>query len=142
MTRIARMVGTIRSVRSQIEDRNRLLESSPEAAALVVRGRELVAGLTAVEEAIHNPHAEVDYDVLAGRHGGAKLYPRFGWLFSGASDHDGPPTQGMREVAAELVAALAEEESRLETLLTEGLAGLNALAAERGVPYVLAPGAR
>ena len=41
-------------------------------------------GLTAVEDAIHNPHAKVDYDILGGRHGGAKLYSRLSWLFSTA----------------------------------------------------------
>jgi hypothetical protein len=133
------MVETIRGIRSQLEDRNQRLADDPEATELVTAGETLIAGLTAVEEAIHNPHAEVDYDILGGRHGGAKLYSRLSWLFDIASQHDGPPTQGMVEVAEELATGLEKQETVLDRLVEEDLARLNALAQEKGVPYIVTP---
>ena len=81
----------------------------------------------------------MNYDVLAGRYGGSKLYSRLDWLFTGAEDHDGPPTQGMREVAAELGEELAAQDAALDGLLSGELAELNGLAEERDVPYVVVP---
>jgi photosystem II stability/assembly factor-like uncharacterized protein len=139
LSRISEMVETIRAVRQQVADRNLRLESNPEALELVASGGKLIEDLTAVERAIHNPDAEVNYDILGGRHGGAKLYSRLSWLFLGSEDHDGPPTQGMKEVFAELDRELAAQEEALENLLSENLVSLNSLAKERGVPYVLTP---
>ncbi len=111
----------------------------PEASGLVELGNTLVKKLDAVEEEIHNPHAEVNHDILADRQGGAKLYSRLNWMFMIAEDHDGPPTQGMRKVGAELGKALAVQEAALDKLVSGDLAALNAQAKELGVPYVVAP---
>ncbi len=105
----------------------------------VALGGKLIEDLSAVEEKIHNPHAEVDYDVLGGRHGGAMLYSRLSWLFMTSGAHDGPPTQGMQEVAAAIEEQLVAQEAALAALLSEDLANINALAKERAVPFVLTP---
>ena len=139
LSRITDMVATVRSVRDQLKGREALLAPDPRAAQLIALGRELSTRLDGVEEAIHNPGAEVDYDILAGRDGGTKLYSKLAWLLMGSDDHDGPPTQGMREVAAELAAELAAEEAKLDTLLREDLRRLNALAAELDLGYILVP---
>jgi len=139
MSRIAEMVEVIRAVREQVADRSLRMKGNPEASELVARGTKLIEDLTTVERAIHNPDAEVSYDVLAGRYGGSKLYSRLAWLFSGSEDHDGPPTQGMREVAAEIGEDLAAQEAALDTLLSGELAKLNEMAGERAVPYVVVP---
>jgi len=139
LTRIAEIVETIRGIRTQLEDRNRRLADNAEATELVAVGEQLIAGLTEIEEAIHNPHAEVDYDVLGGRHGGAKLWSRLSWLFSTAQQHDGPPTQGQTEVGGELAEDLAQQESVFDLLVSHGLAQLNHLANELGVQYVMTP---
>jgi photosystem II stability/assembly factor-like uncharacterized protein len=139
LARIVEMVETIRAVRDQVKDRNTRLADNPDASELVDLGKKLIANLNAVEEEIHNPHAEVDYDVLAGRHGGAKMYSRSAWLLEMSGDHDGPPTQGMLEVAAEIERELAQQESVLDGLLAEDLARLNELAKEEGVSYVVTP---
>lgn len=133
------MVETIRGVREQVEDRNARLAENPDALELVELGKNLVAALNAVEEAIHNPHAEVDYDVLGGRHGGAKMYSRLSWLFNTSGDHDGPPTQGMLEVAADIEGQLSQQETALDGLLANDLARLNELATELDMPYVVTP---
>jgi hypothetical protein len=137
LTRISEMAVTIRGVREQLEDRNARLAGDPEAAPVVEKGAALIAGLTEVEEAIHNPQAEVGYDILAGRRGGAKLYSRLAWLMLCAADHNGPPTQGMLEVGDELGAELEAQEEALARLLSVELTNLNLLAAERSIPYVV-----
>ena len=93
--------------------------------------------LLAIEQELHNPHAEVDYDVLAGRKGGAKLYSRLAWLASGASQHSGPPTQGMSMVGNEIFQTYQRLATKVDRLLAEDLAKLNAQAAELGVPFVV-----
>jgi photosystem II stability/assembly factor-like uncharacterized protein len=139
LNRITDMVETIRNVRTQIEDRNTALAGLPQTAPLIELGKRLISGLDAVEEAIHSPQSEVDYDILAGRQGGAKLYSRLAWLLMGADDHDGPPTQGMLEVGADIASELAVQEAALDELLSGQLAELNALATELAIPCVLAP---
>jgi hypothetical protein len=139
LNRIVDMVETIRSVRDQVKNRNTLLTSDPQAVPLIELGKRLISGLGGVEEAIHSPQSEVDYDILAGRQGGAKLYSRLAWLLMGADAHDGPPTQGMLEVGAELAGELAIQEAALDALLSSQLAELNAMAAELAIPCVLAP---
>ena len=96
MSEIADMVETIRAVRDQIAAREKLLRDDPDALDLLEMGHDLVARLDEIEEERHNPNAEVSYDILAGRHGGAQLYSRLSWLFEGAREHESAPTQGMR----------------------------------------------
>jgi photosystem II stability/assembly factor-like uncharacterized protein len=136
MTAIADMVETIRSLRMQIESRHDLLRKDPEKAELVELGERIVTRLTAIEEEIHNPRAEVEYDILAQK-GGAKLYSRISWLFGGVRPSDAPPTQGAREVAAELDATLAELRTALDNLIAGDVARLNALEAEKGIPFII-----
>jgi photosystem II stability/assembly factor-like uncharacterized protein len=139
MTRIVAMVETIRGLREQVTDRNTRFASDPDAGDLVARGKKFIEDLNAVEEKIHNPHAEVNYDILGGRHGGAMLYSRLSWLFMTSGDHDGPPTQGMLEVADAIEQQLAVHEAVLAGLISEDLAKLNELAKEGDVPYVVTP---
>jgi hypothetical protein len=133
------MVERIRGLREQVTDRNARLASDPDAKELRALGEKFIEGLNAVEEKIHNPHAEVNYDVLGGRHGGAMLYSRLSWLFITSGAHDGPPTQGMQEVAASIEQQLAAQEAVFARLMSEDLTKLNALANELAVPYVVAP---
>jgi hypothetical protein len=139
LSTIVDMVETIRGIREQVKDRNLRLAADPDASELIELGKKLSAGLDAIEEKIHNPHAEVDYDVLGGRHGGAMLYSRLSWLLSTSGHHDGPPTQGMLEVAADLQQRLEEQQAALDALLEDNLAELNRLAKEGDVPYVMTP---
>ena len=73
---------------------------------------------------------------MATRKNGAKLYSRYGWLFGTAMDHEGPPTQGMREVDAELSAELARQRAALGELVENRLTEFNRLAAEHGVSHI------
>jgi photosystem II stability/assembly factor-like uncharacterized protein len=137
MSRVADLIVAIRSIRDQITAHRARLAARSEASGLLALGDRIVAALHAIEAELCIPGAEVDYDVLAGRTGGAKIISRLGWLAGGALDHEGPPTQGMREVAAEIAAALAQQEHALDRLLAHDLAELNAQAAGLGLPFVL-----
>lgn len=137
MTEIATMVETIRAVRDQIAARDRLLVNKEDAQELLESGQGLVDQLDTIEEKIHNPHAEVSYDILGGRHGGAQLYSRLGWLFEGTREHDGPPTQGMLEVGAELTEELDAQREALEEVLDSGLDEMNRLTSEKGLGSVI-----
>src|SRR5207244_8846213 len=61
--------------------------------------------LDALEEKLHNPKAQVAYDILAMK-GGAKLYSQLIFLYNLLLESDGAPTQGIREVHAEQSAEL------------------------------------
>jgi hypothetical protein len=137
MSRVADLIDAIRSIRDQIAAHKARLESHPEASGLLAPGDRIVAALDTIEAELCIPNAEVGYDVLAGRDGGAKLASRLGWLAAGALHHEGPPTQGMREVADELARHLAEQERALDRLLAVDLAELNSQAAGLGLPFVL-----
>ena len=137
MSEIADMVEVIRAVRDQITARERLLQDDPEALDLLEMGHDLVARLDEIEEKLHNPHAEVSYDILAGRHGGAQLYSRLGWLFEATREQDLAPTQGMKEVGAEMAADLEEQRIALEEILTSGLEAMNQLTRDKGLPTVI-----
>jgi photosystem II stability/assembly factor-like uncharacterized protein len=139
LSRTADLVASVRDLRGQLRDRSSRLADREDAADLRERTGQLVATLDDIEKALHNPDAEVTYDILAGRDGGAKLYSRLAWLALGADEHDGPPTQGMREVAAGLAAVLQTQEAKIARLLEEDLPRLNALAEQLELGFVLAP---
>ncbi len=80
------------------------------------------------------------YDILAGREGaGTKLHSRYAWLNESARSHLGPPTQGMVEVQAQLDRELAVQRQKLEALLGPELQKVQALAASKGLGYVVVP---
>jgi hypothetical protein len=86
--------------------------------------RGLAPKLDAVEEKLHNPKAEVVYDILAFE-GGAKLYSRLSPLYSFVVENDGVPTQGMREVFATYRAEMEAIAAEWTALLKGDIAALN-----------------
>jgi hypothetical protein len=86
---------------------------------------------------MHNPEAEVVYDVLAGRSGGAKLYPQIAPLISEIQSADYAPTQGMREQLAENLAELQAIETEMAAMRSGELARLEVAA--KALPRVILP---
>jgi len=127
----------MRAIKDQLGGHQQRLADDPRAERLLTLGEAASEALRNVELAIYNPDAEVNYDVLAGRHGGAQLYSRYGWLYMSSFDHDGPPTQGMTEVDTELTTLYAESQAELERILSEEIARINSLATELGVDYIV-----
>ena len=129
-------------MRDQIARRHELLATRDEAAGLVAAGEGLIERLDGLEARLHNPEAEVSYDILAGRDGGAQLYSQLAPLYSAVLEGDGAPTQGMREVAAGYRERLEACAAELETLLTEDLARLEEEARALELGHVLLPSGR
>ena len=104
------------------------------------RPRSLIGKLDDLEARLHNPKAEISYDILAMK-GGAKLYSRLSPFLGWVQDGDGPPTQGGREVFAAQKAELDGYVAELQSLLDKDLAALNETAKGLGLPvvYVAAP---
>jgi photosystem II stability/assembly factor-like uncharacterized protein len=136
ISRLSRAVEKVRSIRSQLRERITLWERHPPAQGLLEPARRIVASCDALEAKLHNPKAEVSYDILAQK-GGAQLYSRMSALYAFTLDGDGRPTQGQRETfeaqSRELLGLLAE----LESLESGDLAELNRAAA--ALPAILLP---
>lgn len=135
MSRLSRIVKQMQSVRKQLQSRNELLQGNANTEQMVKDSVALIAKLNAFETKVHNPAAEVVYDILAFK-GGARLYSRLGLLYNFAIDSDGVPTQGMREVAAADKAELDGFETEWKQLLAE-LASLNDAARKADLPIIV-----
>jgi photosystem II stability/assembly factor-like uncharacterized protein len=138
ISRLTDLVQGLRSVREQLVARRAVLAPGGGASAFVGGADALVGRLDALEQKLHNPTAQVVYDILAMK-GGARLYSRLSPLLSSVIDGDGPPTQGMREVHAELRRELDAYASEFAEIIGRDLAALNRQAAELGLSYVAAP---
>jgi photosystem II stability/assembly factor-like uncharacterized protein len=137
----AKLAGTVqqlRAVRKQLQERNDLINGDAKAKELVAASKELIGKLDALEEKLHNPKAQVTYDIF-GPKGGAKLYSQFSFLFDGVKEGDGPPTQGMQQVYAELDAELGKLTAEFQSLTTGDLAKVNAKAKDLDLPIVIVP---
>jgi photosystem II stability/assembly factor-like uncharacterized protein len=130
-------VEQLRSVRKQLVARDKLLKE--DGKALIDASKAFQKQLDALEGELHNPKAEVAYDILAQK-GGAKLYSQLAWVFDLIKDSDGEPTQGIVELHEEHAAGLKKGLARWKMLVEKDLAALNAEAKKLGVPGVLVPG--
>jgi photosystem II stability/assembly factor-like uncharacterized protein len=136
--RVTRAVEQIRAVRQQIVAHNELLKDDPRAGSLVKASQPLLPKLDELEGKLHNPKAEVVYDILAQK-GGAQLYSQLGMLFELIKDSDGAPNQGWRNVYAEQSKLLDQLEARWRDLVGGPLAKLNETAKGLDLPVVIVP---
>jgi photosystem II stability/assembly factor-like uncharacterized protein len=132
------IVHDLRSVRDQVKARAGSIEGRSEAAPLAEAADALVAKCDALEEKLHNPKAEVSYDILA-MPGGAKLYSRLAPLYSAVHDGDGGPTQGMRDVYVELKRELDALSGEWKAILETDVPALNAKARVLAPDFVTVP---
>src|SRR5207248_2463208 len=93
--------------------------------------------LDALEGRLHNPKAQVSYDILAQK-GGAQLYSQLGGLLEYLREADGAPGQGLREVYAEQARLLRGLEAEWRELVAD-VARLNEAARTVDVPSVIVP---
>jgi hypothetical protein len=138
ITRLTRTAEQLRSVRRQVTARNELLKKDPRAADLIKASEAFLKKLDAVEERLHNPKAEIAYDVLAMK-GGAMLYSRLSPLFEFAKYGDGPPTQGMKSVFAMAKKDLDGLHAEWQALVAEDLAALEQQAEALDMPEIYLP---
>jgi len=136
MIQISDLIKAIQSVRKQVTDARARFENGADGQQICDR---ILAKLDSIEEVLHNPHTKVDYDVLAGREGGAKLASRLNWLGSGTASRNGPPTQGMVDVAGRIERSLVGEEALFQQLVAGDVAALNTAARQHEMPLIYVP---
>jgi photosystem II stability/assembly factor-like uncharacterized protein len=139
ISRLSGLVATLRTVREQVRARRPLLAARGDAGDLLKRIDRVVARTDEIERRLHNPDAEVTYDILAMR-GGAKLYSRMCPLLDWAIDGDGAPTQGLREVYAAQRGELDQLAGEVKALMDGDVAALNEAAKKAAVPFVVVNG--
>ena len=133
INKLTAVVDRIRSLKKQIASRNELLKDVAKAKDLLEDSKKLVPKLDALEEKLHNPKAEVTYDILAQK-GGAKLYSQLATLLDWMGDSDGPITQGMKEVYAEHGKELAKVLGEWRDFVGTEVPRLNRLASSLELP--------
>jgi hypothetical protein len=136
--KLSSAVERLRTIRAQLQARNALIKDINQAKELAKNSTGLISKLDALEAKLHNPKAQVTYDILAMK-GGAQLYSNIGWLYGSVLEGDGPPTRGMRDAAARLGAELARLLSDFQTLIDKDLAELNRQAKAIDMPHILVP---
>jgi hypothetical protein len=138
ISRVTDMVEGLRRVREQLAARRTLLSGAGNAQGFVSGAATLIASLDQLEDKLHNPRAEVVYDILAMK-SGAHLYSRLSPLLSWVTEGDGAPTEGARSVYAELKGHLDACAAEYQRLVGDELSALNKRAEELGLSYVTAP---
>jgi hypothetical protein len=138
LTRLSGIVHDLRSVREQVKSRSAALAGTSSAAELAKAAEAVVARCDALEDKLHNPKAQVSYDILA-MPGGTKLYSRLGPLYSWSHEGDARPTQGMREVYAELKKELDAYAAEWKAIVETDVKALNAKARELAPNFVDLP---
>ena len=139
ISRIATTVMTMQSVKEQIAARGKALEarkSESGIAELLKTGAEVVKKIDGLEAKLHNPTAEVTYDILAQR-GGAKVYSRLSPLMMWSVGGNGRPTEGMQQVLAQYEDELTPLERDVKALLDKDVAALNERARALGIEFVI-----
>jgi hypothetical protein len=138
VSRLTGLVDRVRSVQEQLRSRNQALAARADTKDLVAASEQAITRAFEIEKRLHNPTAEVTYDILA-MPGGAMLYSRLSPLLMWAAEGAGAPTQGMREVFVAQQAELDGLAGEVHRLLTEDVAALNRQAAALGLGYVVVP---
>ncbi|OFW25658.1 MAG: hypothetical protein A3G21_10070 [Acidobacteria bacterium RIFCSPLOWO2_12_FULL_66_21] len=139
ISRLTGLVNQVRSVRDQLQARARALDSrkgEAPVARLLATSDAVVKKADGLEDRLHNPTAEVVYDILAMR-GGTRLYSRLAPLQMWAVEADGPPTTGMRQVLEIQEKELSDLERETTTFIMQDVAELNQAAAQLGLPFVI-----
>jgi photosystem II stability/assembly factor-like uncharacterized protein len=139
ISKLTILVDDIRSVRDQLKARITALEprkSESSVADLVKASQAAVAKADALEDKLHNPTAEVVYDILAMR-GGTRLYSRLAPLQMWASEAEGVPTSAMEQVLQGQEQELTTLGSEAERFLTGDVAAINQRASQLGLPFVI-----
>jgi photosystem II stability/assembly factor-like uncharacterized protein len=140
ISKLTDLVNQLRSVRDQLKARNAALaarKSDAGIADLIASADAAVKKADAIEDKLHNPTAEVVYDILAMK-GGARLYSRLSPLQMWSVEASGPPTAGMTQVLGEQEKELAALASETQQFISGDVAKINQRAAQLNLPFVIA----
>jgi cell division septum initiation protein DivIVA len=139
ISKLTAVVNRVRSVREQLQARVKALESrkAETTVATLISGAEgSIKKAIALEDRLHNPSAEVVYDILAER-GGTRLYSRLAPLMMWAVEGEGQPTVGMLQVLEAQEKELAQLEQETDAWVTTDVAAVNRQAASAGVQFIV-----
>jgi hypothetical protein len=139
ISKLTDVVNQAKSVREQLQARVKALEprkNEAPIAELLKQSAEVIKKADALEDRLHNPTAEVVYDILAMR-GGTRLYSRLSPLQMWAVEGEGAPTQGMQQVLAEQEKELAQLTREAEAFMAKEVAAVNTAAAKLSLPFVI-----
>ena len=103
---------------------------------LLKASEDIVRKAEALEDKLHNPSAEVVYDILAMK-GGTRLYSRLAPMQMWAIDAEGQPTQGMQQVLDTQEKELSNLELETRNFIEEEVGTLNATAVKLGLSFVI-----
>jgi photosystem II stability/assembly factor-like uncharacterized protein len=138
--RLTRLIEEARNLRRQVAVRADAWRAAPNGGKLVAASQAIVTRIDTLEARMHNPGAQVVYDILA-RPGGTRLYSRITPLYMWAVSGDGAPTQGAREVFADQKKELDGLEAELRALVAGDVAALNRQARELNLGDIPIPAA-
>ena len=139
ISKLTDLVNQLRSVRDQLKARATALEprkSESGVADLIKSSEGAIKKAESLEDKLHNPSAEVVYDILAMR-GGSRLYSRLSPLQLWAVEATGAPTAGMTQVLTEQEQELAQLDAEARQFITGDVAALNQRATQLSVPFVI-----
>ena len=139
VSKVTELVNHLRSVKEQLRSRAKALEdrkSESGVADLLKSSETAIKNADALEDKLHNPTAEVVYDILAMR-GGTRLYSRLAPLQMWAIEADGPPTSGMMQVLEVQEKELANLERQTRDFIEEEVGTLNDAATRLGLSFVV-----
>jgi photosystem II stability/assembly factor-like uncharacterized protein len=139
ISKLTGLVNQLRSLQAQLKARNAALEprkSDAAIAALIKDSEAAIKKAFALEDKLHNPTAEVVYDILA-MHGGARLYSRLAPLQMWAVESNGVPTAGMTQVLAEQEKELAALETEAKQFFSTDVAKINQRADQLNLGFVI-----
>ncbi len=132
-------VAEVTAIREQVGDLRARIASTTGLDDLRGTADRVLTACDSIEGTLHNPAAQVGYDILAGRDGGAKLYSQLATLYSFNTTSDYPPAQGLRDRFDELMVELHRRQGELATLQGGDLALLEQQVAKAGLPRVMLP---
>jgi hypothetical protein len=138
LSKLSEMVVQIRALRKQLDLHAELLADETKARALLKECKALREKIDTLEALLHNPKADVTYDILAQK-GGAKLYSQLGALYEMVKLGDGSPTQGMVDFAGDLEKELERYSAQLEIIKKDDLGKVNDLARKAQAPIIWIP---
>jgi photosystem II stability/assembly factor-like uncharacterized protein len=133
---LAEVVNRIRSIRQQVNSLSDLLKDNPQAAGLIDLSQGLAKKLDDLEAKLHNPKAEISYDIMA-QPGGAMLYSKLSALLVTVQSSDSRPTQGMTEMYGEYRRQLDALTKDFQALVDGPVASVNQKARELKLPHIL-----
>ena len=139
LERLTDDIEEVRAIRAQTLELKSRIAGKAAANELQELATRVIKRCDLLESRMHNPEAEVVYDVLNGRDGGAKLYSQIAPLFSDMQSSDYAPTQGQQEQMQENLTDLQQVEQQLRALRSEDLEALEAQAKALGLPRVILP---